>query len=192
MHRRLFLLFATLVLVVGVSACGGDAAGSSDGGEANVVIGDADEGIEGVQAVRVPDNDHTESSVDYGLHPAAGGKHNPVWLNCGFYDESYPDENIVHDLEHGVVWLAYSPDLPAEDVDVIHDLARQDPKVIATPYDDLEPGVAAVATAWARQLSLDSVDDPRLEDFVVQYVDGSQAPEAGVTCAGSPLGDPIP
>jgi hypothetical protein len=49
-----------------------------------------------------------------------------------------------------------------------------------------------VASAWARQLVLDTVVDPRLERFVVQYQDGSQAPEAGVTCTGSPLGDPIP
>jgi hypothetical protein len=47
-----------------------------------------------------------------------------------------------------------------------------------------------VATAWARQLVLDTVADPRLEDFVVQYQDGSQAPEAGVTCTQSPLGEP--
>ena len=39
---------------------------------------------------------------------------------------------------------------------------------------------------------LDSVDDPRLEEFVIAYQDGSQAPEAGVTCTGTDVGDPIP
>ena len=75
--------------------------------------GDADEGIDGVQAIRVYYDDpvHTESIVDYELRPPAGGIHNPVWWNCGFYDEAIPDENVVHDLEHGAVWLAYAPDL---------------------------------------------------------------------------------
>jgi hypothetical protein len=195
MFRRLVLPLATLLLLT--AACGGDAGGSAGGsgggnGEANVVLGDADEGIEGVQAIRVPNNTHTEEPVDYGLEPPAGGAHHPVWVNCGFYDESFPDEHLVHDLEHGAVWLAYSPDLPATDVDRLHELTRANPKVVATPYEDLKAGVAVVATAWARQLTLDSVDDARLDEFVQQYQDGSSAPEAGVTCSGTPLGDPIP
>ena len=115
-----------------------------------------------------------------------------VWWNCGFYDEPVRDENAVHALEHGAVWLAYSPDLDEADVEVLHDLARENEKVLAAPYEGLDDGVAVVATAWARQLTLDSVDDPRLEEFVEQYQDGSQAPEAGASCTGTPVGEPIP
>jgi hypothetical protein len=135
---------------------------------------------------------HSEGIVDYDLRPPAGGVHNPVWWNCGFYDEAVPDENAVHDLEHGAVWLAYAPDLPDADVEVIHQLARDSSKVLAAPYPNLQPNEAVVATAWARQLRLDSVDDPRLGEFVEQYQDGSQAPERGASCSGTPLGDPIP
>ena len=73
---------------------------------------------------------------------------------------------------------------------MIHDLVRDNAKVIATPYADLADGEAVVATAWARQLRLDSVDDPRLAEFVEQYQDGEQAPESGASCVG--LGEPIP
>lgn len=154
------------------------------------LAGEADEGIDGVQAYRVASNEHTEAEVDYPVLPPPGGPHNPVWANCGFYDEPIPDEHLVHDLEHGAVWLAYAPDLAAADVDAIHDLVRANDKTVAAPYDHLPAGAAVVATAWARQLVLDTVDDPRLEEFVVQYQDGSQAPEAGVTCTQSPLGEP--
>jgi hypothetical protein len=133
-----------------------------------------------------------ESIVDYSLRPPAGGIHNPVWWNCGFYDEPIPDEHAVHDLEHGVVWLAYSPDLDAADIEVIHELARNDDRVLAAPYPDLAADEAVVATAWARQLRLDAVDDSRLAEFVAQYQDGSQAPEAGASCSGTPFGEPIP
>ena len=97
---------------------------------------------------------------------------------------------MVHDLEHGAVWLAYDPDLPEADVAVIRALASANAKVIATPYPDLAAGEAVVATAWARQLRLDAVDDPRLAEFVDQYQDGPQAPESGSSCVG--LGAPIP
>ena len=172
------------------AACAGDAGAGGD--EVNVVIGPADEGIDGVMAIRVPNNTHTEGVVDYQLPPPAGGLHNPVWLNCGFYDEPSPDENLVHDLEHGAVWLAYSPELDAADVDVLHDIARDNDHVLASPYEDLDAGVAVVATAWARQLTLDAVDDPRLDSFVEQYQNGPQAPESGASCSGTDLGTPIP
>ena len=102
-----------------------------------------------------------------------------------------PDEYVVHDVEHGAVWLGYDPDLDAADVDVIHELARDNRKVLAAPYPGLAEGEAVVATAWARQFRLESVDDPRLAEFVAQYQDGAQAPESGSSCE-RPLGDPIP
>ena len=183
------------VTLFGLAACsgGGDDDRAPAGGE-SAVLGPADEGIEGVQAVRVYYEEpvHTESIVDYELRPPAGGIHNPVWWNCGFYDEPIPDEHAVHDLEHGAVWLAYSPDLSEADVEVIRELVRADPKLLATPYPDLADGEAVVATAWARQLRLDAVDDDRLGGFIEQYRDGSQAPEAGAICSGTPLGEPIP
>jgi hypothetical protein len=182
---------AVSVLIACSGGGGSDGAAALSGGRSEV-IGEADEGIPGVQAIRVADNTHSEAAIDYSLRPPAGGAHNPVWWNCGFYDEPVPDENAVHDLEHGAVWLAYAPDLATADVGVIHDLARANPKVLAAPYADLEPGEAVVATAWARQLRLDSVDDERLAQFVARYQSGAQAPEAGATCGESSLGDPLP
>lgn len=189
MLRRRVLLAMLASALIG-TACGGG--GGGGGSQANAVIGPADEGIDGVMAIRVPENTHSDGVVAYELQPPAGGVHSSVWLNCGFYDEPSPDENLVHDLEHGAVWLAYSPDLAPADLGVIHDLARANEKIVATPYPDLAPGVAVVASAWARQLTLESVDDPRLSRFALQYIDGSQAPEAAATCLGSPLGSPIP
>jgi len=179
--------------VLAVAACSGGDETDLEGGQSEI-LGQADEGIEGVQAVRVYYDRpvHTESPVDYDLRPPAGGIHNPVWWNCGFYDEPIPDEHAVHDLEHGAVWLAYAPDLPADDIEVLHDLARADSKLLVSPYPDLGDGEAVVATAWARQLRLDDVDLDRLTAFIEQYRDGSQAPEAGADCSGTPFGEPIP
>lgn len=184
---------AVLVALAGVSACSDDGGGDLEGGDSEV-LGEADEGIEGVQSIRVyyADPVHTESIVDYELRPPAGGIHNPVWWNCGFYDEPVPDEHAVHDLEHGVVWLAYATDLPDTDVEVLHDLARADPRLLVAPYPGLDEGEAVVATAWARQLRLDSVEDERLAAFIEEYQDGDQAPESGATCSGTPFGEPIP
>ncbi|MFL6205254.1 MAG: DUF3105 domain-containing protein [Acidimicrobiales bacterium] len=197
MRRSLALFGAALLLLAACGDDGGSAPATARHGDVespSKVLGEADEGIDGVHAVRVTYDPpvHAEGHIDYGLRPPAGGLHNPIWWNCGFYDQPVPDENVGHDLEHGAVWLSYAPDLPAAGVELVHDLARRNPKVLAAPYDGLPEGVEVVATAWARQLRLDSVTDPRLAAFVAQYQDGDQAPERGASCTGSPLGEPIP
>src|SRR5215217_4832137 len=66
----------------------------------------------------------TEGEVDYAQTPPVGGAHKPVWPNCGFYDEPIRDENAVHSLEHGAVWITYSPDLPQDQVDELRGIAE--------------------------------------------------------------------
>ena len=78
----------------------------------------------------------------------------------------------MHDLEHGAVWLAYAPDLRRRRRRGHPRPRPRQRQVIAAPYPDLAAGEAVVATAWARQLRLDDVDDPRLAEFVEQYQDG--------------------
>ena len=190
MMRRVALALV-LVLAACSNGAGGGGSDALAGGDSDL-IGEADEGIDGVQAVRVADNTHTEGPVDYQLRPPAGGAHDPVWWNCGFYDQPVPDEHAVHSLEHGAVWLAYDPALDEQDLARLRALARPDGKVLASPYPDLPPGAAVVATAWARQLTVAEAADERLAAFVAQYVSGSQSPEASAPCNGTPLGEPLP
>ena len=57
------------------------------------------------------ERDHVETAVEYPQTPSVGGDHNPAWQNCGFYDSEVAPENATHSLEHGAVWIGYSPDL---------------------------------------------------------------------------------
>jgi hypothetical protein len=180
---------AAVALLGALGAC----AGGDDGGRSDDASGpgarEADEGIAGVLAIRVASNDHTQGKVDYDRHPPAGGDHNPVPAPCGFYQQQIADEYVVHTLEHGAVWLAYSPDLPAADLDVVKAEADDNEDVIATPYAGLDDGVAVVASSWGRQLALDSVSDPRLDQFVQKYRNSKQSPEAAVECPRLPEGE---
>jgi hypothetical protein len=177
-----------VALVAALGACGGgDDGGSSD--RSGPGVRDADEGIDGVLAIRIPSNDHTQGKVDYDRHPPAGGDHNPVPAPCGFYQQQIADEYVVHTLEHGAVWLAYSPNLSAADLEVIEAETRANADVIATPYADLDDGLAVVASSWGRQLRLESVSDPRLDEFVQKYSNSDNAPEASVECPQLPEGE---
>ena len=134
-----------------------------------------------------PGGQHTEGVVNYAQTPPVGGEHNPVWQNCGFYDEPVTDENAVHSLEHGAVWITYSPDLPQDQVDQLRDLAHSQTYILVSPYPDLPSPV--VASAWGKQLRLESADDPSLGRFVRAFRQGPQTPEPGAVCTNG-IGQP--
>lgn len=124
---------------------------------------------------------HVNTPVTYEQSPPVGGDHNPVWLNCGVYDQPVPNINAVHSLEHGAVWVTYRPDLPADQVQKLAESLPADYMVLS-PFPGLSSPV--VASAWGKQVLLDGVDDPRLTEFVRQYRQGPQTPEPGATCTG--------
>ena len=138
-----------------------------------------------VETWEIADRSHTTDDVTYEQDPPAGGAHAPIWLACGVYDEPVRDENAVHDLEHGTVWITHDPDLSEGDRAA---LAEQLPdNGIMSPREDLPSPV--VVTVWGARLQLDGADDRRLALFLEEYGDGHTAPEYGVSCRG---GTPSP
>ena len=124
---------------------------------------------------------HTDKPVTYAQTPPAGGEHAPAWLNCATYDKPVPNENAVHSMEHGAVWITYRPDLPAAEVTQLRK-AMPDTYAVLSPFEGLKAPV--VASAWGRQLPLTGVNDPRLAEFIREFRQGPQAPEPGATCSG--------
>ncbi len=137
---------------------------------------------EGTVEVATGDPAHVQGVI-YGVSDIpAGGPMASAWGNCGFYSNPMPAENVVHSLEHGAVWVAYQPDLPGSEVDTLRSLARPAEKVLASPIEGAASPITA--TAWGFQLELDSADDPRLGQFVVEFAGSLTAPEPGGACSG--------
>ena len=126
----------------------------------------------------VPDGE----AVPYVESPPVGGPHDNAWQNCGFYDGQVRNENAVHSLEHGTVWITYRPDLPQEDIDKLRSDFEGEAYVLVSAYPGLQAPV--VAQTWGHQLVLDGVDDDRLATFVRVYIQGDDAPERGASCTG--------
>jgi hypothetical protein len=171
---------AAALLVAG--ACGSDD-GSGDGsGESS-----GSELVPGVSVVEITDRDHVQGDLDYPQSPPIGGNHNPAWQNCGVYRQPVADENAVHTLEHGAVWITYEPDLDAGQIATLEALADGQTHVLVTPYPGLTQPV--VATAWGVQQGYDSADDPGITEFIRAFQEGPQTPEPGAPCT-SGVGTP--
>jgi Protein of unknown function (DUF3105) len=189
-RRRNMLIFGATA-VVALAIIGGTAWGimqQGDDANANSRLEPAtDVGIDGVEFAEVTDSTHVAGDVDYPETPPVGGDHNEVWQNCGFYSEPVEDENAVHSLEHGAVWITFDEGLEDGQVDQLRQLATPGGYVLVTPHDDLPSDI--VASAWGYQLQLDTADDPRLQEFLNTFVQGEQTLEPGAACTGG-TGEP--
>lgn len=139
--------------------------------------------VEGVTAVQAAiSNQHDAELVyafeDYPL-PPLGGPHNPRWQNCGIYDTPVEPQYAVHSMEHGAVWIAYTPDLPVDQVELLEDTARGDAYLLLAPYPGLEEPI--VLSVWDRQLAVQSASDPKIDQFITAYR-RARGPERAATC----------
>src|SRR6266545_4051045 len=135
---------------------------------------------DGVEYFDVPSANHVDTTVDYPQTPPVGGDHAPQWQNCGFYSGPVRNENAVHSMEHGAVWITYQRDQPQDQINRIRQLAVGQTYVLASEFANLPAKV--VVSAWGAQLKLDNADDPKLEQFINYFKQGPTTPERGAPC----------
>ncbi|PWI18775.1 hypothetical protein DI272_35025 [Streptomyces sp. Act143] len=130
---------------------------------------------------------HVTKSVKYPMSPPVGGDHNAVWLNCNgnVYTEAVQNENAVHSLEHGAVWVTYTSKAKKADVDALAAKVKKTPYSLMSPYEDQEAPI--VLSAWGHQRTVTGASDPNVAKFFEKYVQGEQTPEPGASCTGGKM-----
>jgi len=178
-RRRALLIAVPTVVVLGVA-----------GGVTAVLANQpGPPSLAAVKTFSYPASQHTTEEQTYTENPPVGGPHNPQWLNCGVYDAPVPNENAVHSMEHGAVWITYAPDLPADAVDTLKQDVSGDAYTVLSPYPGLPSPI--VLSAWNNQLQVTDAEDPRIDAFLAKFVQGAQTPEPGALCSngtGTPTG----
>jgi hypothetical protein len=146
------------------------------------LVAAASKPINGVQSFAKMSRYHTSSRLVYLQNPPTGGDHAPQFINCGIYTNPVNTGEAVHSLEHGAVWVTYRPDLPQQQIDALAKEAASFRYELLSPYPGLPSPV--VATAWGKQLKMESATDQRLPVFLQRYSQGPQTPEHGALCSG--------
>ncbi|MFD8480036.1 DUF3105 domain-containing protein [Kitasatospora sp. NPDC059673] len=143
--------------------------------------------IEGVKTWDNLSRTHVQTEVKYPQAPPVGGDHNPVWATCmgTVYDQPVKNENAVHSLEHGAVWVTYNSKAKAEDLKVLSEKVKATPYSLMSPYPDEEGTITL--SAWGTQLIVESANDPRIEQFFTKYVQGPQTQEPGASCSSGAM-----
>jgi hypothetical protein len=104
----------------------------------------------------------------------------------GVYTTEQPEEDLIHNLEHGHVWISYDPELISdEDLAALQKLVRDGSPnengsgvgVILTPRAANDQTI--VLASWARLLTLDSYNAETIRSFV--ETNRGKAPEGFIT-----------
>jgi hypothetical protein len=140
--------------------------------------------IQGVTFKVEPNRTHVLTTVQYDATPPVGGNHSPYWADCTgtVYPNAIANENAVHMLEHGAVWITYQPTLAATDVATLVKLVNGQQRMAMSPYPGLDSPISL--QSWGYQLKVTSATDPRIQKFIddLRY-NPKTTPEYGATCS---------
>ncbi|MGN6605454.1 MAG: DUF3105 domain-containing protein [Jatrophihabitans sp.] len=175
--------FAVVVVVVAVTKSGG---GSNDAGNPYTQPElPAVAKIQGVTYKKEPNHTHRTGVLSYDSTPPVGGDHSDYWADCTgtVYPQPIANENAVHMLEHGAVWVTYKQGaLSQSEIATLAKDVQGNNYMAMSPYPDLKTKVSL--QAWGYQLFVNSVTDPRIQQFIDELVHNPKiTPEYGATCS---------
>jgi hypothetical protein len=189
-RNRILTIGASVVVVAGL-VVGGAVLVRSQSDDSSDVASDSKSsgrfvtGADGVKTWKgTLSRTHVTKSVKYPTEPPVGGDHNPVWMNCNgdVYTEAIKDENAVHSLEHGAVWVTYTSEAAKADVDALAAKVKKTPYTLMSPDDKQQDPI--MLTAWGHQRTVTGAKDPNVDKFFEKFVQGKQTPEPGAACTG--------
>jgi len=109
------------------------------------------------------------SFPEYNSSPPTSGPHYGQTARSRFREDIIPDQHIVHNLEHGDIWIAYHPRVSDEIKEELKRFGAA--KVIITPREANDTDIALAA--WGRLDSFDiennTVPNERIADFIKRY-----------------------
>ncbi|MBI2023891.1 DUF3105 domain-containing protein [Candidatus Giovannonibacteria bacterium] len=106
---------------------------------------------------------------EYTSNPPTSGPHYGQTAHSGFREETIPDQHIIHNLEHGDIWIAYHPRVADEIKEELKQFGAA--KVIITPREANETDIALAA--WGRldvfNIENNTLPVERIKDFIKRY-----------------------
>src|SRR3989344_3830441 len=130
-------------------------------------------GEDSSQPVELQNADHISvgaSHPPYNSNPPTSGPHYAKTARVDFYAEEIPDEYLVHNLEHGHVWISYHPRISPEAKSKLKKFSGD--RVVVTLRAASEHGIAL--SSWGRldvfDLEGGGVPEKLNSDFIKRYL----------------------
>src|SRR3989344_2433462 len=114
----------------------------------------------------IPENSLRPS---YNSNPPTSGPHYAEPAFLGLYDKELPDERVVHNLEHGEIWVSYHPRVKDQITTELKALLRARVIIAARAANDTDIAVAAWGRLDKFDLTGEPLDTVRILDFIKRY-----------------------
>lgn len=112
-------------------------------------------------------------TVSNKTNPPTSGSHWATPADWKFFDKELTDEQVVHNLEHGGIWITYK-DLDESSIGRLKEVARNNSdSVVASKRDKNEDKI--VVASWGRMMRLTKVDEALIQKYIDTYI--NQSPE---------------
>ena len=106
---------------------------------------------------------------NYNSNPPTSGPHYAAPADWGAYKQPLPDERLVHNLEHGGIWLSYRDTDDQALISHLEEIVnRYGIKTIVTPRPQNDSRIAVAA--WGRLLKLEEFDRGQIENFIEAFI----------------------
>jgi len=114
-----------------------------------------------------------QSHEEFSTNPPTSGPHGSP-ARGGFFSGKITDEQAVHNLEHGYVWITYK-NIPSWQVDEVEAMAKKYAgRVVASERLDNETN-GVILVAWGKMLTLSKFDEKIADAFIARNY--NQSPE---------------
>ena len=104
---------------------------------------------------------------EYSSNPPSSGPHYSNTIRGGFYNTPVEDQFVIHNLEHGDIWIAYKPDISVKALNLIKDFAGT--FVIVSPRENNVDDIAVVSWGRTDTFNEDELTKQRVRDFILRY-----------------------
>jgi hypothetical protein len=148
--RRLITIGVVALAVIGLVGGIIFARVASNRNKANLAKIAKEGGCEPIKTLSSEGASHVDppATVKYKTNPPTSGNHYGATANTGILSPAPPDENLVHNMEHGQVIFWYKPDLDPSIITALQNIVKKDPtRLILVPRSQMEPKLAL--TSWA-------------------------------------------
>ena len=131
-----------------------------------ILIKNVDKTIPG-ESVPILGSNHIQTGAEheeYNSNPPTSGSHYAQAPGWGIYSEELEDEQAIHSLEHGGIWISYK-NLDEPSIEKLENIAKKFSKrVILSPRE--ENDVSISVASWGRLMKLDEIDVDLIEDYI--------------------------
>src|SRR3989338_9292633 len=120
------------------------------------------------ESIAIQGRDHISvgsSHPEYNSNPPTSGPHYAQPTPWGVYQDELKDENVIHSMEHGGIWISYQSGIDDETKAKIEAIGKKySGSVVVSPRSTNDSSIALAS--WGRLEKLSSFDEARILEFI--------------------------